>query len=112
MSTDIQDLIPDAWEGDLYVVMNLQRYGFGQIGVHDIDFSKNDTNYALLHTVKDLRLDIPHKIDVRAAAVRGLTKEKENILAKAHVKANAVQDKIDALLQITHEPQPSETPHE
>lgn len=53
----------------------------------------------------EITLDVP-QLDVeglRERAVKSLKDVKEEILAKAHKEAKDVQDKIDALLQITYQ---------
>ena len=95
---------PTSWTGDLYFVMSLKSYSFGNVSCWPFNSARNDPDEILLHMIEGVTFNLPDTgINVRQEAINSLEAEKQKINAETHVKLEAVQTKIDALKQITHE---------
>lgn len=98
MSDDMK--VPEYFEGEVYIAMSLEGYDAGTIKAWGFDIGISSEYLAVGQVTIKVNLD--QKLDARSALISGLTKQKADILAEAHVKAEAVQHKIDDLLQIEY----------
>jgi len=64
-----------------------------------------DSNEIKVST-EEIEMLLPAGIDLLAATVETLKKKKEEVLARAHREATALQDEINSLLMLTYQPDP------
>ena len=67
------------------------------------DYSTISSEYALVR-VDDLEVEIPDDFDPRPQQIDNLKAAKAEVLAKAHVQAQNIEDQIQRLLCIDHKP--------
>ena len=65
------------------------------------DLSANSTNYALVR-VEEIEAEIPDDFDPRPQFVANLKAAKAEVLAKAHVQAENIEEQIQRLLCLEH----------
>ncbi|MCK4788286.1 MAG: hypothetical protein KAV87_31380 [Desulfobacteraceae bacterium] len=99
MSADMK--IPEYFEDNVFVLMCLEGYEAGNLTVHSYDRSSVNSDYTVVGK-GSVRIKLDQSIDPRSVLVDSLTDQKEKVLADAHIKARAIQHKIDDLLQIEY----------
>ena len=92
--------IPKFWEGEIFVTMSLDEYNAGEFQVWSIDMSCS-SDFMLVGSTH-VKIPLDQSSDPRTALVESLTEQKEKVLAEAHIKAEALQHKIDDLIQIEY----------
>ncbi len=93
--------IPKVWEGEVFIAMDLDGYSAGRIAPWQHDMGKHSGDYMTLGQAT-IKVELDQKLDARSVFIDGLTNQKEKVLAEAHIKAEAIQHKIDDLLQIEY----------
>ena len=94
--------IPEYWEGEIYVTLTLDGYNAGKIRGWGTDMTGGSSSDYMAVGQATVRIPLDQSKDPRSAMVESLTERKEEVLAEAHIKAEAIQHKIDDLLQIEY----------
>lgn len=68
------------------------------------DMSGNGTQYVLIREI-DVEVEVPDDFDPRPNQIATLRKEKTQLLAEAHVKAENIDEQIQRLIAIEHKPE-------
>ena len=98
MSEDMK--IPEFWDADVFITMSLEGYDAGRLQAWGQDMSSSDQMMVVGKARVKISLD--QSGDPREALIDSLTEQKAKVLAEAHIKAEALQYKIDDLLQIEY----------
>tara|TARA_R110000772_G_scaffold231299_1_gene342009 strand:- start:44 stop:370 length:327 start_codon:yes stop_codon:yes gene_type:complete len=98
--------IPAKITKNMYVSVGIGRFTYGAIRVSDDSPIDTDPDFArVLLTEFELEIDIPKTdLDFKKELVAILENKKTGIKAKYHMKLKEVQEEIDNLLAIEHQP--------
>ena len=86
--------------------LHWRKYEWEQAGEYTLnscDMSKESPEYVLIRKM-DIDVDVPDDFDPRPQQIQTLKAVKAEILAKAHVQAQNIEEQIQRLLCIEHKP--------
>jgi len=99
--------IPAEIEKTIYVAYGLGRYNQGDISFRDYqpkDRSKGWEEVEIASQKVKIKIPKGTAINGRKELVRAYQKQKDKILAQAHVEAAKIEDEIQRLLAIEYQP--------
>lgn len=97
----LPDNLPKSITRDIFVFYGIKGYSAGEISVWDQDMSGEER---ILLATSQVTVKIPEGMKIKDKVVEVLQAEKDKVLANAHMKAQELQNRIDSLLQLTHQP--------
>lgn len=90
------------------VILQVYKQQWDWETTHEIFVSSaprmSDTDYRVWLAEREVHLDIDEHFDMRPAQIAALRVQREEVMADAQAKLNRIEEKIQKLLAIPHEP--------
>lgn len=108
MTTNNIEKLPKTVTKEVFIFLTISGCLAGDISCHGYDISELCDD-KLLITSKKITFKLPQNINIKGEVIKKLEDQKETIQADFHMKLKEVQDKIDSLLVIEHNPKEEST---
>ena len=90
-------LVPERFEGDLYVMLGVEDWNFGKIALSTTNMANHErSGYVLIETVKGFIWGINPDVDVAEAIAEKINKDASKIMQKAQEQVDRMQKKVSA----------------